>query len=63
MTVRELREMLEEHDDNAEVLFQPDNSYYLESFECAIGRRPVNAFYGNDFEAVIIESGGQVGSR
>lgn len=64
MTVRELREMLEEYDDNSRVLFEPVNSGgYVESFENAIGHRPITAFYGNDYEAIILVSGGQVGSR
>lgn len=63
MRVRELREMLEEYDDNSLVVFQPENSSYVENFENAIGHRPISAFYGNDYEAIVIKSGGQCGSR
>lgn len=61
MTVRELIEELEGYDDNKEVLMCPSFSDYVESIGEVNGLREIRAFYGSDFDAVILGSNGQVG--
>ena len=61
MTVGELKDLLYDFDESAEVVFQPTNSSYAEDFSDIVDVAEVRSFYGNDFEAVVLVSGGQVG--
>jgi len=62
MIVKELKQMLEEVDENMEVVFGPENSDYLEDFGEIIPKVKIGSFWGDDYQAVAIVSGGQVGS-
>lgn len=62
MTVRELKDLLSSFDDDMEVCFKPSNSYYAESISDYGQESEIHAFYGKDFNAVVIGSSGQVGS-
>ena len=61
MTVKELREILERYKDDTEVVLSAENSGgYVDSIDnVRIGT--VRAFFGKDFQAVIID-GNQVGA-
>ena len=60
MTVQDLINELEREDPNSEVLVAVSNSSYPESIG-DIRERTVSAFYGNDFDAVVIRGSSQVG--
>lgn len=60
MTVRELKDLLCDFDDDMEVVVKPDNSMYVESINDNFSTREVTAFYGQDFDAVVIRTS-QVG--
>ena len=63
MTIRELKEILASFDDNAIVVIKPSNTRYVESVnEYGIKTRDITAFYGDDFNAVVISTGEQLGS-
>lgn len=62
MTVGELKAILDDYvDDELEVVFKPSNSRYAEDFTDYSDIVAVRSFYGSDFEAVVLYSGGQVG--
>lgn len=61
MTVRELIAELEGYDDNKEVLMCPSFSDYVESIGEVNGLREVRAFYGNNFDAIVLGGNGQAG--
>lgn len=62
MTVKELIEQLECYDEDMSVLFQPENSMYVEGVSFYMGIKEVNRFYGEPKEFLIIGSDGQVGA-
>jgi hypothetical protein len=63
MKVRELISILEDLNPNSEICFRPENSSYVEDFsERFRGDVEISAFWGKDYEATVIMSGGQVGS-
>lgn len=63
MLVKELKNILEDFNDDDEVVFEPENSRYVESIEGYPAKETINAFYGEDYEAVVIYSGGQCGAK
>lgn len=64
MTVGELKAMLGSFDDDARVVFKPQNSMYVEDFdEFGSGEiMEVNSFWGKNFDAVVLSSGEQCGA-
>ena len=64
MTVRELIDMLENFDDDMEVRIGMQQTYGTD-FAMRIRdveEYPINAFYGDDYKAVVITEGEQCGS-
>lgn len=61
MTIKELKDILYDYDDNDNVLIKPANSSYVEAIAGASGMN-VNPFWSDDFNAVVLLSDGQVGS-
>lgn len=62
MKVKELIELLEGFDENEEVLFLPNNSYYPEDFSKQFSKDAyIRAFWGSDYHATVLFSGEQVG--
>ena len=62
MTVKELIEELKCYDEDMSVLFQPENSMYVENVSSYMEIKEVNRFWGEPKEFLVIESGGQVGA-
>ena len=65
MTVRKLIEMLEEFDGDMEVrigMIQNYGSNFAMNIIDDIAERNINSFYGDDFTAVVITEGNQVGT-
>lgn len=63
MLVRELKNILEDFNDEDVVVFKPENSMYVERLEDYPTKETISAFFGKDYEAVVIYSGGQCGSK
>lgn len=61
MTVRELIEELECYDENMEVVMKPSNSMYVDGISCT-DTRELRAFYGENKDALVLFSDGQVGA-
>ena len=61
MTVLELKELLNSLPDNAQIVFKPENSHYVEDFTDTARRKMVTSMWGNDFEAFVLY-GEQAGS-
>ena len=62
MKVRELIDVLENLDYDSEVYFKPENSSYVEDFSSMVRKTiSVRAFYGDDFNAYVMISNGQIG--
>ena len=59
MTIRELINELQEYDENIEIVFNPENSDYVDSPR-SIQKKEVRAFWGKDYKAIVIK-GEQVG--
>lgn len=55
MTAKELKELLKDIPDNTQVVFKPQNSDYVEDFTDTIKRKMITSFWGNDFEAFVID--------
>jgi hypothetical protein len=65
MTVRDLIEMLEEFDGDMEVrigMIQNYGSNFAMNIVGDIAEHKINTFYGDDFRAVIITEGEQIGT-
>lgn len=65
MKVRELINMLERFDDDMEVRIGMQQKYgndFAMNIDWEIETYNINAFYGNDYEAVVITEGEQCGS-
>lgn len=63
MTVRELKRMLEDYDENMEIVFQPSGDAYGERIGYVIEEgKGISSFRGNDYKALILTSDGQCGS-
>ena len=62
MTVRELIEMLENCPEDMEIVVQGSNSDYAEEIDRARRGYGVRAYYGDDYEAVVLTCEGQVGA-
>lgn len=62
MTVRELKEMLEDYNDDMRIVIQPLNSRYAESIYGIVEDKRIAAFYGSDYKALVLECYEQVGS-
>ena len=60
MTVGELKEILQTYDDNETVFIKPSNSSYVEKTK-SIYKKDVRAFWGKDFNALIIQGDAQFG--
>ena len=61
MTVRELKSILEDYDENLNVLVKGTNTTYVSSID-DFGKRNVSRFFGEDKEYLILMSENQVGS-
>jgi hypothetical protein len=64
MKVRDLIELLEQFDDDMEVIIGMRQTYgsdFAMDIEYDIEEHKVNAFYGDDYKAVIITEGSQCG--
>ena len=61
MTVGELRELLEEFDNDMEVVMKPSNSIYADGIRDVVTRE-LRANWGSDREVLVITSDGQEGS-
>lgn len=60
MTIKELKERLNDYDENEEVVFLPYGNNYVYS-PTYVGKRDVRKFFGNDNREVVIYTE-QVGS-
>lgn len=61
MTVGELRELLEEFDDDMEVVMKPSNSIYADGIR-GVATKELRANWGSDREVLVITSDGQEGA-
>lgn len=59
MTVKELKDWLEELDEKSIVLFRPDDSRYVYDID-RVRPKEISSFWGADFTALVF-TGGQVG--
>lgn len=65
MTVRDLIEMLEEFDEDMEVrigMVQNYGSNFAMNIINDIAEHKINSFYGDDFKAVVLTEGNQIGT-
>ena len=65
MTVRDLIDMLEEFDEDMEVrigMIQNYGSNFAMNIDYDIAEHNIRTFYGEDFKAVILTEGEQIGS-
>ena len=65
MTVRDLIEMLEEFDEDMEVrigMIQNYGSNFAMNIIDDIAEHKINSFYGEDFKAVVLTEGNQIGT-
>ena len=65
MTVRDLIEALEEFDDNMEVVIGMKQTYgsdFAMDIEYDVDEYRINAFYGDDYRAVVITESTQCGT-
>jgi hypothetical protein len=65
MTVRDLIEMLEEFDEDMEVcigMIQNYGSNFAMNVIDDIAEHKIRAFYGDDYKAVVITEGNQIGT-
>ena len=65
MKVRDLIEILETYDENAEVIIGMRQTYgtdFAMGIEYDIAEHRINAFYGSDYKAVVITEGSQIGA-
>ena len=65
MTVRDLIDALEEFDEDIEVrigMIQRYGSNFAMDIMCEIEEHDIRSFYGDDYRAVVITEGGQVGT-
>lgn len=65
MTVRDLIEMLEEFDEDMEVrigMIQNYGSNFAMNIVDEVAKHKIRSFYGDDFKAVIITEGNQIGT-
>lgn len=61
MTVGQLINELENYDEDMEVVFKGSNSIYVDSVRTT-GTDEVRAFFGDDWEAVVLYADQQVGA-
>lgn len=62
MTVQEMKYWLDELPDNARIMFKPENSRYAEDITFnGCKKENIIAFWGGDFEAIVLQSAGQAG--
>ena len=61
MTVGELRELLEEFDNDMEVVMKPSNSIYADGIRGVVTKE-LRANWGSDREVLVITSDGQEGA-
>lgn len=65
MTVRDLIDALEEFDEDMEVrigMIQNYGSNFAMDIMCEVEEHNIRSFYGDDYKAVVITEGGQVGT-
>ena len=62
MTVRELKRMLEDYDEDMEIIFQPSGDAYGEHIGYIEEGKGIASCRGNDYRALILTSDGQCGS-
>ena len=61
MTVKELKELLEEFDDNMEVVMKPSNSTYVDGILGA-REKELRAYFGQNRDVLVLTSSGQEGA-
>ena len=61
MTVGELKELLEDFNDDMEILMKPSNSIYADGIS-GIREKELRAYYGEDREVLVLTSSGQEGA-
>lgn len=61
MTVRDLIDELENYDEDMEVVFRGSNAMYVETIGTT-GTNEIKAFYGKNWEAVVLYGNQQVGA-
>lgn len=61
MTVRELKELLENYDDNEEIVVSDGGTYLYDISKIKKGYG-VRAFWGNDYKALVLVARDQVGA-
>ena len=62
MTVRELKRMLNDYDEDMEIVFQLSGDAYGERIGYIEEGKGIASFRGNDYRALILTSDGQCGS-
>lgn len=65
MTVGELKATLEQFDEDMKVVVGMQQTYgsnFAKAICDDVARLNIRAFYGNDYEAVVLTEGGQVGT-
>ena len=65
MTVRDLIDALEEFDEDMEVrigMIQNYGSNFAMDIMCEVEEHNIRSFYGDDYRAVVLTEGGQVGT-
>lgn len=62
MTVGELKDLLDDYDDDMEIIFQPSSSMYGEYIRGIDEDKGIACFSGNDYKALILTSDGQCGA-
>lgn len=61
MTVKELKSILEDYNENTPILMKGENTTYVSSIE-DFGIRNVNRYWGENKDYLILMGGDQVGS-
>jgi hypothetical protein len=61
MTVGELKELLEDFNDDMEILMKPSNSIYADGIS-GITEKELRAYYGEDRDVLVLTSSGQEGA-
>ena len=61
MRVSELIEVLSNYDEDMQIVFQPQNSDYVELFSDDLEEMEVRRFYGEPRDYLVMSSNGQIG--
>lgn len=61
MTIKELKSILNDFDENMEIVIQPSNSRYVDEIRGAT-KKEMRSMWGSDRNVVVITSNGQGGA-